>query len=111
MVDHVTYHDTVDVLRAEPTTDRYQNTVAGSWTTHLEAVPAVVQPADTSENVIDRDTVVTRYRLHIGASTDITSGDRVVWQGRTFDVDGDLELHSRKGTPHHFEAFLRVTSG
>jgi head-tail adaptor len=111
VVDHVTYGDTVDVLRASSTTDRYGNDVAGTWATHLSDVPAVVQPANTSENVVDRDTVVTRYRLHIGPDTDITALDRIVWRGRTFDIDGDLEQHSRKGTPHHLEAFLRGTSG
>lgn len=107
----MTYQDTIDVLRANATTDRYGNTVPGSWSTHLAAVPAVVQPADTAENVVDRDTIVTRYRLHIGPDTDITATDRVLWQERTFDVDGDLELHSRKGVPHHLEAFLRTSSG
>lgn len=107
----VTYADRIDVQRATPTTDRYGNTVAGAWSTHLADVPAVVQPADTSENVIDRDSVVTRYRLFCGPDVDIVPTDRVVWNGTTFDVDGDVEQHSRKGVPHHLEAYLRSTSG
>lgn len=110
-MDPVTYADTIDVLRATGTTDRYGNTVAGSWSTHLAAVPAVVQPATSEENVVDRDTVVTRYRLFCGPDVDIKPTDRVSWRDRELAVDGDVELHSRKGVPHHLEAYLRGTSG
>jgi hypothetical protein len=105
------YGDTVDILRATGTTDRYGNTLPASWSTHLNDVPAVVQPANSSENVVDRDTIVTRYRIHLGPDVDIVPTDRVAWNGVTFDVDGDLERHSRKGTPHHIEAFLRASTG
>lgn len=105
------YADTATRQRAAEETDRYGNTV-GAWDTPDELVFAcIIQPADTSETLVDRDTVVTRWSLHCASSVDITPLDRVVWKDRTLAVDGDLELHCRKGVPHHLEAFLRGTSG
>lgn len=104
------YHDSAVRQRATSTTDRYGNDVL-DWTTPAEVtISCTIQPADSSENVVDRDTVVTRYRLFCAPGTDVVSSDRLVWRGRTFEVDGDLEEHSRKGTPHHLEAFLRGAS-
>lgn len=104
------YHDEAVRQRATATTDRYGNSVQ-DWTAPAEVtITCTIQPADSRENVVDRDTVVTRYRLFCAPDTDITSADRLVWRGRTFEVDGDLEEHSRKSTPHHREAFLRGVS-
>lgn len=105
------YYDTATRQRAGSSTDRYGNTI-DDWTSPATLdFACAIQPAATTENIIDRDTVVTRWRLHCAADTDITPLDRVSWRGRTLAVDGDLELHLLKGTPDHLEAFLVGATG
>lgn len=105
------YYDTATRLRAGSRTDRYQNTTDDWSSPSTLEFACAIQPASTSEDIINRDTVVTRWRLHCAADIDITPIDRVSWRGRTLAVDGDLELHLLRGAPDHFEAFLVGATG
>lgn len=104
------YADTVTIERASTSTDDAFGNPTNSWSALAEDVPAVVQPVGSAEQVADRDTVTTRYRMHCDPDVDITAQDRVVWRGRTFQVDGDVEQHSRRGAAHHQEMFLRTAT-
>jgi hypothetical protein len=70
-----------------------------------------VQPLASDEQVNDRDAVVTRYRIHTGPTADIKATDRIAWRGVVYEVRGDVEQHSRKGSPHHLELVVQRMEG
>jgi hypothetical protein len=74
--------------------------------------PALVTPVSSSENTIGQQTTITRWRLFLPAVVPVDARSRVRWRESTFEVDGDVELHTdTRGRPHHQEALMvRVTS-
>lgn len=100
-------HDTITRLRATGSSDGYGNTTA-DWSGTLNEVdlPAEVQPAGSTEDVVDQARTTTRWRLWLFADADLTASDRVRWDGQVYEVDGDVETWKRRGAPHHLEALL-----
>lgn len=104
------YRDLVTIERASTSADDAFGNPTNAWTAVAEDVPATVQPASSAEQLNNQDTVTTRYRMHCGPTVDVTSFDRVIWRDVTYQIDGDVEQHSRRGVPHHQEMFLRVAT-
>lgn len=74
--------------------------------------PAEVQPISSTEDVVDQDRTVTRWRLFLDSAADVVATDRIEWDGNTYQVDGDVERWKRRGILHHLEAvLLKVTQG
>jgi hypothetical protein len=69
-----------------------------------------VQPDRTVELGDQRQTVITHWRLFAGPGEDILATDRFEWSGKVLEVEGDVELWKRLGSPHHQEAVLRGVS-
>lgn len=104
------YDDTVTRLRGTPATGSY-GSVELDWTDPDEVdYPAAVQPLSSSEDVVNQERTVTRWRVHTGPA-DVTAQDRVVWDGGTYEVDGDVEVHKRRGVLHHLEFVIKRVSG
>jgi hypothetical protein len=108
------YHtDTVTVLRAPIVQDDYNNDVP-DWpnATETAVTGCRVQPERGSEYTIDRDAVVTRWRLFGPDGMDIQDTDRIVHQGVTYDIEGSVERWpSPTGALAHIEARLMRVEG
>lgn len=73
--------------------------------------PAELQPLTSVEVDEASNTVVTRYKVFLGPRVDVEATDSVVWRGREFHVDGDVEQHGAGGRLRHQEAVLHRVSG
>lgn len=82
---------TITILRAARVPSDYGNQTTEDWSSAAETVVegCSVQPAPASEFTVDRDSFITRYQVFAPASADVLAGDRVAWDGNTYDVDGD----------------------
>lgn len=67
---------------------------------------AELQPVSSTEDIVNQQQTVTRWRLFLGPDADLQATDRVVWDGDTYEVDGDVERWKRWGVLHHVEAVL-----
>jgi hypothetical protein len=75
--------------------------------------------AEPEQLAAGRDTVITRWRLQVplDAAEGLPAGalqatDRVVYDGKTYEVDGQPERWpSPTGTMDHVDAFLVLTEG
>lgn len=106
--------DMLTVLRA-PYIDQRGSRVR-DWD---NAVPHVVagcsvQPNSSSsdEGLTREDQVTASLVAYMPPGADIQSGDRVEYNGKTYDVDGDvLAWHSPTGALDHGVAYLRTYKG
>ncbi len=114
----VPLNDQVTILQAETavTEDSHGNPIvdwsAAVGVTVSAAVSPVTRMSAALEDTVGQDTVVSRMLLVVGSDVQATYQDRVVWRGDTYEVDGEVDLHTdRGGRPHHLEAFLRRVQG
>lgn len=106
----------ITVVRAGTTGDRYNPAaVRRDWATATRTpARAVVEQADSAEDVDDRDTVASRWRLFTlpGVDIDLLAYDRIEVDGRTFEVDGaPAKWPGLGGAVHHVEAKLLEVTG
>lgn len=110
----ISYHrDTVTVLRAQLVDDGYGNE-SPDWDNPTETtVPGCrVQPERGDDYVLDREAVITRWRLFAPAGTDLRATDRVEHQDVVYEVEGSVERWpSPTGSLAHVEALLRRAEG
>lgn len=87
--------------------DDYNNEVL----TLGDGVPTqgLLQQASTTEYTTDRDTTVTQWVIFLPAGTVIGPQSQVVYDGQTFQVDGQPERvwNPRTASVSHVEAKLR----
>ena len=74
--------------------------VGGPWS-------AFVQPATSTELTLNQDQVVSRWRIYTEAAADIVATDRIVWNGLTFFVDGEIQAWNVGEGVHHKEGLLQ----
>ncbi len=95
-----------DVTVTNPTgagsTDRYGNLVP-TETSAAELMRIQPQELGSSEDIINRDTRITRFRVFAGPSSSVTGLSRLVWLGRTLRVDGEPRPFYGRSTLHHYE--------
>jgi head-tail adaptor len=103
---------TVTLVAPGSKTDVYNNTVP-DWqnTTQVDEPGLIQQASGSTEDQVDRDTVVTDYVLFLLPTSVITSAHRAIEGGRTFEVIGQPDLLRRRQGPHHIEAHLRRVVG
>lgn len=102
----------VTIQRPTYTTDDYGNRVADwttpdatdttGWLTQLELQTL------SGENQDRRDTLKSSWRLHLRPTEQIDGFDRVVADGRTFEVEGHPLTARTPAGPHHLEVELRL---
>lgn len=100
------YADKVTRVRAGVTTGPYNSSVR-DWENAARLVfPAAVQPLSSSEDVVAQQRTETRWRVFTVPVAGFEATDRVEWDGGTYEVDGDVEVHKRRGVPHHLELVI-----
>ena len=100
----------VTVIRAPLVTDGKGNTIR-DWANAQETVSAAwVQPVASTEQLLNQDRVVSRWRVFLPAVADVVASDRLRYAADTFQVDGEVQTWDN-GAPHHREAFLRKVTG
>lgn len=72
---------------------------------------ADVQPVSSTEDVVNQQRTVTRWRLTLYPDRDVEATDRFEWDGDTYEVDGEVERHKRRGALHHYTAVLMRVEG
>lgn len=111
----ISFHtDTITRLRAPLVEDEYGNQVP-DWPAAEPGVPITgcrVQPERGGEYTIDREAIVTRWRLFAPDGADLLDTDRVRHGGVDYDIDGSIERWpSPTGALAHLEARLRKVEG
>lgn len=105
-------HDRVTRLRASLTDGPYGNQQRDWANASSVDLSADVQPVSSTEDVVNQQQTVTRWRLTLYPSSDLEPTDRVVWDGDTYEVEGAVERWKRRGAVHHLRAVLmRVEQG
>lgn len=103
----------VVIVRPGTVADRYGDSHP-DWTaaTRTTVTGAVVSPFAATENVVDRDMLLTNLRLILPAGTDIAAADHVECAGDTYEVDGEpARWADDLGVPDHVEALLKRVAG
>lgn len=71
-----------------------------------------VQAMVADEQILGRDSVESRWRLDGPAGMDLRPRDRVVWDEKTYEVEGQpLAVASATGGLAHTEALLTLVEG
>lgn len=102
---------TAVALRAPLISDGKGNSIR-DWA-HATSTPfaAWIQPVSSDEQMLNQERVVSRWRLFAEPAADVVATDRVVWNGRTFQVDGEVQAWDTGNGVHHWEGFLRLVTG
>ena len=71
-----------------------------------------MQPATTSLSTDGRVLGITDlYTLFAPPNSDIEAGDRIVFQGKTYEIDGDVRVQPAAGRLEHIQITLRRYHG
>lgn len=97
--------------RSAGTTDAYGNQVA--TTSATKTLLAYLQPTATTEVLVDRETYLSDHLLVLPPDTEIDGSDRVVHDGRTYELVGPpmRRFNPRTRSEHHLECNLRLVQG
>ena len=109
------WRDTIAILRAPLVTDEYGTPgTERDWAhpTTTTVATCSVQPLASSEYELGREAVTVRWRIYAPRGTDIRAGDRVTFDGETYEADGDgQEWPSPSGELDHVEALMKRREG
>lgn len=105
-------HDTITRLRAPLTSAGYGNQ-SRNWAAATSTDFVVHWSTKAVDEVIgDEPRTVTRGKIFGGPDLDLLATDRVLFDGDTYEVDGDVMNSYRQGQLHHVRAMLRrITTG
>ena len=113
----ITLRDWVEVLNpADDAEDDHGNPI-DTWAGTPLREPAQVSPAgggagSSSENIVGGDVVTSRMRLTLAGVTSAASSSRILWNGDTYEVEGDvMPVPGRGGRIHHHAAIIRKVEG
>ncbi|WP_458085821.1 hypothetical protein [Streptomyces malaysiensis] len=108
------YSDSVTVVRAPLITDKYGQTKR-DWpnATRTMVVGVSVQPDASTEDMGERSTVITGWRVRTprGTDLDLLATDRAELDALTLEVDGEVARYTLGGQVHHVEARLKRVTG
>lgn len=92
--------DTITRLRAGETTDH--GNVVPDWGApdSLTITGCDVQPGASQEDLANRDGVLIRWTVYGPYDADVNARDRVVWDGATYEVDGNPARWQGLGLDH-----------
>jgi hypothetical protein len=82
---------TISIVRAGTKQSDYGTATVFDWSqpAMFDISGCSVQPVQAPENMIDRDSVQTRWIAYVPIDGDVRATDRVIYDGATYDVDGD----------------------
>ncbi|MCQ0012707.1 hypothetical protein [Actinomadura madurae] len=100
--------DEIVIVRA-PLVTGYGNSLIYDWANaDRTTVAAALEPGNASERTGARDHTTTFYTAFVPAGTDVLVTDRVEWDGRTWEIDGEPRVwpqpETGAGPPHRAEA-------
>lgn len=86
-------------------TDRYGDDVPStvSVTEKMRVQPASAEGGGSSEEIIDRDTRIVRFKVFAKPTTVVTALSTLTWNGRTLRVDGEPLPFYGASSLHHYE--------
>jgi hypothetical protein len=105
-------HDVITRLRAPLVAGSYGNQ-ARNWA-GASGTDFLVHWSTKAVNEVvgDEPRTVTRGKVFGGPDLDLLATDRVVFQGDTYEVDGEVMESFRQGQLHHVRAMLKkMTTG
>lgn len=70
-------------------------------------VPAHVEPLDATEEEVNRNTRLNRYRVTVALEAEVDGLSTVQWNGKTYEVQGEPALFGGYRGPHHLEFEMR----
>ena len=103
-------HD-ITVRRAARTTGRGADQVADWSDTTDTPIRGWVAQQSTGDSRQGRSGDVSSWLLQCPATADVRPGDRIIWSGMTFDVDGRPNPAWTPRGEHHTEVALRLVEG
>lgn len=102
---------TVTIHRPAAATDAYGDPSV-DWNDSTSTTSAAwVQPRTSSEDNDNRAAISSGWMVFLPDGTDVHAADRVVWDGRTYEVDGEPAVLWNPSGPHHVEAPLKRITG
>jgi hypothetical protein len=106
------WRDSITRVRAPLVTDEYGTpTSERDWANATETVieGCGVYPVAGKEVTEAREAIVTRYKVFAPGGTDLLASDRIIFDGKTYEVDGDVTDWTMGS--EHVEALLRRVEG
>ena len=92
------FNDSVVVIRAAITKKHGSEVFDWANATSTTLTGVQVTPQQTSREFGDRTLQITeRYTLRASYDADIRAGDRIVWRGETYEIDGEV-FHTESPT-------------
>jgi hypothetical protein len=82
---------TVVRLRATDGAPDTHGNVTQTWTDQATISGCSIQPVEGSEFNEGRQTVITRWQWFGPTDADVTSKDRIVFEGDTYEIDGSVK--------------------
>lgn len=102
------------VTRIRPTTKTVRGSVVPDWenANSKEINGVSMQPASTSLSTDGRVLGISdRYTLFAPPTADIKAGDRIVFDAKTYEIDGDVRIQPSVLNLDHIEITLRRYNG
>lgn len=104
-------HDSITRLRAPLVAGQYGNQTR-DWANAASAEflvhwSAQLAAQSVAEVVGDEARTAVRVKIFGYADLDLEATDRVVFEGDTYEVDGEILRSFRRGVPHHTRVFLK----
>lgn len=105
-------HDPITRLRAPLIAGSYGDQ-SRDWPNATSTTYRVHWSAKSVTEVVgDEARTIIRGKIFGGPDLDLEATDRVVFDGDTYEVDGEIMRSYRQGQLHHVRAFLRkITTG
>lgn len=100
---------TVGVITPTETTDRYGDVSKVYDAANAEMISAYVQPNESDEATDQRDAVLYEYKVFSNAP--VRADNRVIYDGRTYEVDGDAKRWDTPRGFSHYEFKLKKWEG
>lgn len=104
------------VTRIRPGTQTVRGTVLPDWSqssvTEKNIDGCSMQPASTSLSTDGRVLGITdMYTLFAPPNADIQTGDRIKFNGKTYEIDGDIRIQPSANRLEHIQIGLRRFNG
>lgn len=104
--------ETVTVVRYADSRDAFGDLPANVVPLDTDIPGCNVQPASSTEQTAQRETVVTLFTAWLPAGSDVRATDQLRWRGSLYNVDSLPEPWADiQGADHHLELRIRRVEG